>query len=154
MQITFNLPHVFNPSASPVDNAYALRALLDCLINLNLAHLRFHAAPGLYQSGVVYDRTNWWEPIPALYQRGFGDCKSLATALIAQYRRARISCDPVFRWISNADGSTDFHILVQTYSGFEDPSKVLGMGADENARFHRTDGSVTQWDSRTGLTRL
>lgn len=152
MQITFNLPHVFNPSSSPLDNAYALRALLDCLINLDLAFLRLHPAPPLYKAGVRYDRTSWWETIPALYARKFGDCKSLSAALIAQYRRSRIPAEPVFRFVTNTDGSTDYHILVQCPSGFEDPSKVLGMGADENARFYRPN--TIQYDAQQGLHRL
>jgi len=144
MQIVYNLPHVFTPDSNPgdvlsrmqkeEDNAYALRALLDCLVNLNLGYLMCHPARPLYQSGVTYGRTLWWEPIPALYQRGYGDCKSLAAALIAQYRRAGVSASPVFRFRprERRDGN-DFHILVQTRSGWEDPSKILGMGADETA---------------------
>ena len=139
MQITYNLPHVFFQGASQVENAQVLRILLDTLINLNLAYLRNHSVPGLYQSGVVYGRTQIWEPIPALYQRGYGDCKSLTGALIAEYRRQGIACEPVFRWIPSKarPGSTDYHILVQTAKGFEDPSKVLGMGQNENVHFRR-----------------
>jgi hypothetical protein len=138
MQITYNLPHVFFQGASQVENAQVLRILLDALIDLNLAYLKNHAAPSLYQSGVVYGRTQIWEPIPALYSRGYGDCKSLSAALIAEYRRKGIECQPVFRWIKNPKNTgTNYHILVQTAKGFEDPSKVLGMGRNENAHFHR-----------------
>lgn len=151
MEITFNLPHVFNPKASSVDNAYALRALLDCLIQLNLGFLQRHPVPALYKSGVRYGRTVLWEPIPALYARGYGDCKSLATAKIAEMRMAGIPCEPCFRWIKReqdaADSPTDFHILVQTGTGFHDPSKVLGMGKNENEQFYKTDGTVMSWDS-------
>lgn len=155
--ITFSMPHVFNGPASPadvelahVDNACALRVLLDCLIGLNLAYLRFHKCKPLYQAGVRYDRTQVWECIPALYRRSYGDCKSLAAALIAQYRFHGIQAEPVFRWINNQDGGTDYHILVQTQSGFEDPSKVLGMGKDECAKFYRNDGSVISWEPTQG----
>lgn len=161
MQITFNLPHVFRPPRRAselnqlhIDNAYALRALLDCLVNLNLAHLRYHSCKPLYQSGVVYGRTVWWEPIPALYMRQYGDCKSLATALIAEYRMSGIAANPVFRWVRNGGDGHDFHILVQTDSGYEDPSKVLGMGKDENAHFYRTDGSVMSWEPSVGFHTL
>ena len=135
MQIAINLLHVFQPGSSPVDNAYALEALLDCMVRLNLAFLRTH--PGikpLYSSGVRYGRTRIWEPIPALYVRGYGDCKSLATARVAELRLSGVDCKPVFRWIRRADGVRDFHVLVQTGDTFEDPSKVLGMGANENSR--------------------
>ncbi len=136
MRICFSLPHVFYPGASPVDNAYVLRTMLDCLITLNREFLKFHKVPTLYKSGVRYGRTTLWECIPALYQRGYGDCKSLTAALIAEYRNRGIECEPVFRWKKSTrnPGFTDYHILVQTATGFEDPSKVLGMGRDENAR--------------------
>lgn len=157
MEITFNLPHVFNPKASSVDNAYALRALLDCLIQINTAFLQSHSVRGLYESGVRYGRTKIWESIPALYQRGYGDCKSLSCAKIAELRLAGVACEPVFRWVKPdgpaVPGPTDFHILVQTRSKYLDPSKRLGMGKNENARFHVTDGSVMSWDA-TGIHEL
>ena len=153
MEITFNLPHVFNPKASSVDNAYALRALLDCLIQINLGYLQTHSVPELYRSGVRYGRTVIWEPIPALYARGFGDCKSLATAKIAELRFKGIPCEPTFRWIKRGGNGldktapNDFHILVQTGSSYIDPSKVLGMGKNENEKFFKTNGTVMSWDS-------
>jgi hypothetical protein len=139
MRIAYNLPYVFRPGASPTENAQVLRIMLDCLISLNQAYLQNHTVPDLYQSGVIYGRTRIWDPIPALYARGYGDCKSVSAALIAQYRKKGIDCAPVFRWIHTKDpnraGETDYHILVQTAKGFEDPSKVLGMGRNENARY-------------------
>jgi len=134
MRIIYDLPHVFNPLADPKENAYVLSALLDCLVSINEAYLRDHTVLDLYHSGVVYGRTEHWDCIPALYAKGYGDCKSLSAALIAQYRKKGIEAEPVFRWIRNSGGGTDFHILVQTIKGFEDPSKVLGMGRNENAR--------------------
>jgi hypothetical protein len=135
MQITLNLLHVFHPGSDPVDNALALEALLELMVALNRAFLRRH--PGckpLYASGVRYGRTRIWEPIPALYARGYGDCKSLATARIAELRQSGVDCKPVFRWVQRPDGVRDFHILVQTGDTFEDPSKTLGMGENENSK--------------------
>ena len=141
MQITFSLPHAFYPGSSRDEDAYALRALLDCLIRLNQAYLRYHAVPALYRAGVVYGRTEVWDTIPALYDKKFGDCKSLTAARIAELRAQSIEAEPVFRWVQRPDGSgSDYHILVQREAckewpdGFEDPSKVLGMGKNENAR--------------------
>jgi hypothetical protein len=164
MEITFDLRHWFEPATSTADNAYALRALLDCMIALNSSYLRNHTVRPLYQSGVVYARTTVWDPIPALYKRGFGDCKSLACALIAEYRHRGIACEPEFRWIPrrNADGALirDFHILVNLGNGrHEDPSKVLGMGANEVApvtdlsQFHVAgeQSSVKSWMQKLGL---
>jgi hypothetical protein len=137
MDITFNIPHAFSPDSPLDENADVLRILLDCQVRLNRAYLRTHAVPALYQSGVRYGRTVIWEPIPALYARGYGDCKSLAPALIAQYLECGVDCCPVFRWTRRPDGSRelDFHILVQTAKGFEDPSRILGMGRNENAPY-------------------
>jgi hypothetical protein len=135
--IPFDMYHWFQSDTSPVENAHALRALLDCLIDLNESYLKYHPkTPPLYKSGVYYERVDEWLPIPALYELGYGDCKSLAAALIAEYRKARIDCEPCFRWIIRpncAEVVRDFHILVETASGYEDPSKVLGMGKDEVA---------------------
>lgn len=131
MNIVYELPHVFHPKARKVENARALRVMLECLIALDRAYLLDHSVRPLYRAGVIYGRTRPWLTIPALYARGYGDCKSLSAALIAEYREAGIPCKPVFRWIQNRrTGFRDFHILVQTDSGYEDPSKVLGMGQD------------------------
>lgn len=132
---TFDLPDAFHPKASEVVNAYVLRVLLDALTDINSAYLRTNAVPSLYRSGVRYGRTTLWEPISALYARQYGDCKSLTAALVAEYRKQGIAATPVFRFRKRPDGRIDFHILVQTANGFEDPSKVLGMGQDENAWF-------------------
>lgn len=137
MKITFDLPYVFVPGASEADNAFALQKLLECLIHLNMGFLRAHSVPSLYRSGVVYGRTDDWCTIPSLYRLGYGDCKSLTAALIAEYRMQGIMCNPVFRFIPNREGACDYHILVQTSAGFEDPSKRLGMGQNENSWFRR-----------------
>ena len=146
-QVIVSLRHLFGPGSSPRDNALALHALLNCLVALNVAHLTYHREVPLFNSGVYYGRTKEWEPIPEMYARGYGDCKSLSAALIAEYRMRGIPADPVFRFmvldqkrvneyarlgVRRIVGETDFHILVQTPQGYEDPSKILGMGKDEN----------------------
>ena len=134
--VVFDLPTAFVPSASIEENTHALKCLLDCLVDFNRLFLSISGfCPRLYDSGVYYRRTEVWDSIPALYQRGYGDCKSLTAAYVAQAIRAGRDCAPVHRWISRPDGSkaVDYHILVQESDGsFEDPSKVLGMGHDEN----------------------
>lgn len=132
MYITFNIVDAFNGQSNDVTDAYVLRALLNCMVEANKAHLILNPqTPMLYQSGVKYARTKLWEPIPALYSRGMGDCKSLATARIAELQLRGIQCEPVFRFYSRPDGNKDFHILVRTPKGWEDPSKKLGMGTNE-----------------------
>lgn len=145
--IPFDMCHWFEPDTSPVENAYALRALLDCLIALDEAYLKYNPkTPALYKSGVYYERVDDWLPIPALYERGYGDCKSLAAALIAEYRAAGIACEPTFRWVvrpNTPELVRDFHILVEVTPGmhYEDPSKVLGMGRNEVAPIQYVEDS-------------
>ena len=134
-RVTYNLPHVFYPGSSPTANAQALEKLLETLTEANVEYLRRNPTVRLYNSGVYYDRTTEWDSIPALYTRRYGDCKSLTCALVAEYRLQGLRAKAVFRHVMNSKGSYDFHILVRTPNGFEDPSKVLGMGSDENAWF-------------------
>jgi hypothetical protein len=132
MYITFNINDAFNSQSNDLTNAYILRALLNCMVELNKAHLILNPkTPRLYESGVKYARTVLWEPIPALYARQMGDCKSLATARIAELQLQGVSCEPVFRFYTRPDGNKDFHILVRTARGWEDPSRKLGMGTNE-----------------------
>jgi hypothetical protein len=135
--IEYNLCHLFNPDTSQVENALGVEASLNYMIALNLAWLRFHPTTPLYRSGVKYGRTKIWEPIPALYIRTYGDCKSLSCALIAEYLLQGIKCKPVHRWAinPNKNGIPDYHILVQLGDRFEDPSKRLGMPVRELKRF-------------------
>jgi hypothetical protein len=136
MQISFNLPHVFTAASSHEENAETLRNLLDFMVRENMNYRRMHpSTPTLYRSGVVYARTDIWEPIPALYARGSGDCKSLATALCAEYRERNIPAIPAFRFLPRKNGRLLYHILVMIPGQAvpEDPSKILGMGHHENA---------------------
>jgi len=133
--VVFTLPSVFKPGATIEENSYALKQLLDCLIEFNLLFLANQRCQSLYKSGVYYKRTEIWDSIPAMYERGYGDCKSLTTAYVAQHRANGLDCTPCFRWITRPDGSkaVDYHILVQLPNGrFTDPSKVCGMGSNEN----------------------
>lgn len=136
MRIIYNLPHVFDGNGSARENAAVLHVLVDTLVRINRVYLRHHTVKPLYQAGVVYRRTLWWEPIPALYERGWGDCKSLSAAKIAELELQGIPAHPVFRFLPRGGGRADYHILIQTPQGFHDPSKVLGMGDDEWSQFY------------------
>lgn len=104
------------------------------LVNIDRTYIRRHSTPLIYNSGVRYGRTTLWEPIPAVIARGYGDCKSLAPWLIAQYLEKGTPAKPVFRFMTTPKGQ-QYHILVQTVGGWEDPSRALGMGRNENAYF-------------------
>lgn len=137
-QITWKLPTVFNAGSVPVENAEALSALLECLTSLDELYLRdYPNTPRLYESGVYYDRTEVWDTIPALYARGYGDCKSLACALAAERRAEGRPCETVFRFLPHTRGPlhVTYHILNLTDDGWEDPSKACGMTDNENSTF-------------------
>jgi len=140
MDITFSLPHVFYPGSNPEDNAYALQILLDMLVRQNMAYLRNHAVLPLYQSGVVYGRTQVWDTLPALYARRKGDCKSLTGVRVAELKMIGHEARPVFRFAVTPEGKHLFHILVERFENgqifYEDPSRILGMNQDELRYFN------------------
>jgi len=137
----FDMPALFCIGSTPVQDGAALNTLLEGLIALNAAYLERHSVSPLYVTDVTYGRTDIWDTIPALYgpkpppigPRPYGDCKSLSAALVAEYRKQGVACMPVFRWIRTPLGIKDYHILVLTDKGFEDPSKIKGMGLNEVA---------------------
>ena len=110
--VTFDLPFVFHAGSTPTENAIALQALLHCLTAINEDYLR-HCPDSayLYESGIYYDRTEIWDSIPALYRRGYGDCKSLSCALVAERRAQRREAVPVFRWVAVKESSAPFHVF-------------------------------------------
>lgn len=135
-QIVVNLENVFTPGASRLANARSLRNLLEYMTHENMGYLSDHPeTPSLFSSGVVYARTVWWENLPAAYKRKEADCKTLTPILGAQYRMKKVWCRPVFRFLQKPDGQLLFHILLETRSGWDDPSAKLGMGADEVRQF-------------------
>jgi hypothetical protein len=137
-QVTWHLPTVFNAGSVPVENAKACQALFSCLTDLDSLFFEWNPdAPLLYDSGVYYKRTEIWDTTPALYDRGYGDCKSLACSLAAERRAQGLPCQPVFRFLPHQSGPlhVTYHVLNLGDQGWEDPSKVLGMGRDENSYF-------------------
>jgi hypothetical protein len=138
MRIPFDVGFVFHPTASDEFNAEALRVLLEALTALDIIFLRGigRGAAPLYKSGVTYGRTKVWDTIPDLYERQYGDCKSLTAARVAELRLGGKVARPVFRFQQNPQsGQRDFHILVQRGAEFEDPSRILGM-----EEYHRRNG--------------
>lgn len=130
--IVFTIDGAFDKKSSAKKNAIALEALMNCLTDLDYLYLKLNPnTPYLYETPVYYERTIVWDTIPALYARGFGDCKSLAACRVAELRAAGYKCRPTFRFDGNAH-MTMFHILVMHNDGtFEDPSKIKGMVAPQ-----------------------
>jgi len=129
--VVFGIDDAFHPRASKTANAIALRALLDCLIELDSICLESDPTlPPLYEAGVVYrlmPTAAPWDTTPTMFRRRFSDCKSLVAARIAELRRAGKNAMPVFRNITDGWG-TMFHILILHGNGqWECPSRLLGM---------------------------
>lgn len=134
--VVFKIDRAFSPRASKDANARALEVLLAALCALDRLWLASHRSVPLYQTPVYYARTMVWDTIPALYGRGFGDCKSLSACRVAELRSQGIWCRPVFRF-QGTPSATMFHILLMFEDGsWECPSAALGMHvAQERADF-------------------
>lgn len=111
-----------------------LRAMLDCLVRLNLIHLRENPrTPPLYQAGVRYLRERLgheaWKDIAGVMRDRHGDCEDLACWRVAELQRAGVKAEPAFT-VRKLRGRRLYHILVRYANGtFEDPSRRLGMRA-------------------------
>jgi hypothetical protein len=141
--VSFTIDDAFHPQASKVENAHALRALLDCLVELDSLCLKVcPTLPTLYQSGVFYrlmPSSMAWDTTPILYGRGFSDCKSLVASRIAELRQQGRIAIPVFRNIQDGWG-TMYHILILHSDGrWECPSRLLGMGAAQERPRYSTE---------------
>ena len=160
MDIVFSLPHLFYAKSNPTEDAAVLCELVECLARIDGLYLKYHPkTPSIYKSGVVYGRTDEWLPIPACRELGYADCKSVTAWRLAELRARGLNATPEHRWMKRADGVKDFHILLRLDDGTnEDPSKILGMGKDENAYFGPGNGgraaprvmaaSNTDWDAK------
>lgn len=127
--VVFRVDNAFNLRSSARQNAAALETLLAALCALDRIWLQYygHNTPVLYDTPVYYARTMVWDTIPALYSRGFGDCKSLSACRVAELRENGFWCRPVFRFKGDPS-ATMFHILLMFSDGtWEDPSAALGM---------------------------
>ena len=130
--VVFRIDRAFSPRASKETNARALEVLLAALCALDRIWLASgRGALPLYSTPVYYARTMVWDTIPALYARGYGDCKSLSACRVAELREAGTWCRPVFRF-QGTPRSTLFHILIMFEDGsWECPSALLGMHANQ-----------------------
>lgn len=128
------LLQIFVPWSSGRD----LVAPLAMLTAYNEQYIRAHPdTPHLYKSGVRYQREGKykrgrqkekWLTLPMLYMVRVGDCEDLACALAGFYRAQGIKATAVA-----VESSIGFHIVTQLPDGrTEDPSRVLGMGADKD----------------------
>lgn len=110
-----------------------LASALEGWIAVSRKQLREHPDwPPLYQSGVRYQREprgrERWQTVEETRRVGHGDCEDLVIARVAELREAgEAGAAPhVYR-----TARSTWHTVVRRADGtIEDPSRVLGMGAD------------------------
>ena len=142
--VVFSIDGAFHPRASKIQNSTALRALLDCLIELNL--ICWDVCPNMkpfYETGVYYHLMPSgaaWETTPTLYRRGHGDCKSFVAARVAELRKAGKVAMPVFRHVTDAAIQRALPVVVNDARALDDRAPDLlaavGRGGFECHRAH------------------
>lgn len=122
----------------------AIKPILDALVTDDQLYLRVHHVPPIYESGVRYMeepvnqaklgggptyRVEEFAAIPAVIERGWGDCDDLAPWRCAELRENGEAAKVRIQWKKNvASGQKLFHIVVRRADGrIEDPSLLLGM---------------------------
>lgn len=122
----------------PWSNGEHLAAALAALTALNEHYLRTHpTTPKLYEAGVHYQREGKyrlgrqkekWLTVPLVLILKRGDCEDLACYRAAEHRVAGVKAVAIA-----VESSIGYHIVVRLPNGqIEDPSRVLGMGADKD----------------------
>ena len=117
--------HLFRKGTARQYSEQAAEALLNGLAQVNRLWIKYHGAPPLYQSGIVYRRERGsenWQAIPEALESGRVDCDDAAAyragELLAKGERARV--------IIYRTGKRAYHAVVKRADGrLEDPSKIL-----------------------------
>lgn len=121
-----------------------IKPVLEALVTVDQLYLRTHHVPPLYRSGVRYQeeplnqaklgsgpvqRIEDFSSIPAVLERGHGDCDDLAPWRCAELREAGEPAKIRVQWKKHPiTGQKLFHIVVRRADGsIEDPSLKLGM---------------------------
>lgn len=123
--------------------ALVIRVLLEAVVQIDQLYLKTHKVPPLYLSGVRYksEPENWvklgnlcvkrveeFASIPAILERGHGDCDDLGPWRCAELRNTGEKAKMRVVWVKNAKGEKMFHVVVRRANGaVEDPSHKLGM---------------------------
>lgn len=126
---------LFSSEAARAASEEILRLLLAALCRADVLYLQQNPnTPKLYQSGVRYrrepDGIEEWRSIPYVIADRIGDCEDLACWRAAELRVQGIEATPhfYFRMIGTL---SMYHIVVRYPDGrLEDPSALLGMGAN------------------------
>lgn len=124
--------------------ARAIKIVLEANTLVNQMYLRTHRVPELYKSGVRYQeeplnlakvgagpvvRIEEFALIPAVLERGWGDCDDLSPWLCAQLREQGEKANIRVVWREHpTTHRIVYHIVVRRQNGsVEDPNHRLGM---------------------------
>lgn len=120
---------------------YPVILCLETLCQINVWHQQQQKMEPLYLSGVRYQaeppgEEEWLDTV-TLRKKKRGDCEDIACDRIGELRhQMKIAAVPAIKWKNFNVGNkiiTLVHVLVLWPDGrIEDPSKVLGMGAEFN----------------------
>lgn len=131
--VAFVLSRALSPSVRASEQLGPLQALAEALYALDLDY--YAATPGapsvLERVRYVADPrgTERWLDAGQLLMQGHGDCKSIASAVAAEWTLAGRPARPLVVSVG-AEDSPDFHVLVQTEDGAKyDPCITVGMPA-------------------------
>jgi hypothetical protein len=127
----------------------AIKPILEALVMADQLYLRTHHVPPIYESGVRYKeepmnravlgalggaasstyRIEEFAAIPAIIERGWGDCDDVSPWRCAELRENGEHAKIRVQWKKNPEsGQKLFHIVVRRADGrIEDPSLLLGM---------------------------
>lgn len=123
----------------------AIKPILEALVMADQLYIRTHRVPPIYESGVRYQeepvnqanlpgsggtyRIEEFAAIPAIMERGWGDCDDLAPWRCAELREHGEPAKIRIQWKKNPEtGQKLYHIVVRRADGrIEDPSLLLGM---------------------------
>lgn len=131
---------MFRSEADRPRSERVLLGLLSILVAINESWLRANPrTPPLYTAGVRYRREEPgredWLTVPSILRRRFGDCEDLASWRIAELRVQGVKAKPriTFRRFGPGGRFSLYHITLEKPDGsIEDPSRILGMGSEED----------------------
>lgn len=111
--------------------ASAFDAALEGLTRLNVELMGQKRYPPLYSSSVRYkdEPRDVWRHCEDVFSEGWGDCEDLSACRAAELRVS--GEDPAAAVCTYQSGPHRYHAVVRRGDGtIEDPSRVLGMGAN------------------------
>lgn len=133
-RVTFELSRALSPEVPALEQIAPLQALAEALYVLDLDwYSATPDSPSVLGGAVRYVAdsrgTERWLDAGQLLARGYGDCKSIASAVAAEWTIAGIPSRPIV--VPTSEELPDFHVLVEVVAtgAKYDPCLTLGMDA-------------------------